>query len=230
MTWMVRFSNNGRSSHNNFPWAPVGVWTEAPDWDPRPVCGGGLHGQGPGGWGHAQAGTQFEFCEIDPDAGLVIVKDDKLKCRRARIVAIDAEAWRQVLAHLPDGAFPGSLDLRDYPHPLPAGLTRIGGGLHVEGYPHPLPAGLTSIGGWLALRRYPHPLPAGLTSIGDWLDVGGYSHPLPAGLTSIGGWLDLVGYPHPLPAGLTSIGGWLTLLGYPHPLPAGLTVHGAIYR
>ena len=67
-------------------------------------------------------------------------------------------------------------------HPLPAGLTSVGGNLDVEGYSHPLPAGLTSVGGYLYVEGYSHPLPAGLTSVGGNLYVRGYSHPLPAGL------------------------------------------------
>ena len=34
------------------------------------------------------------------------------------------------------------LDLRGYTHPLPAGLTSVGGDLDLRGYAHPLPAGL----------------------------------------------------------------------------------------
>ena len=47
-------------------------------------------------------------------------------------------------------------------HPLPAGLTNVGGNLYLEGYTHPLPAGLTNVGGYLTLQGYAHPLPAGL--------------------------------------------------------------------
>jgi hypothetical protein len=82
----------------------------------------------------------------------------------------------------------------------------------VEGYTHPLPAGLTSIGGFLCVRGYTHPLPAGLTSIGGSLDVEGYTHPLPAGLTSIGRSLYVRGYTHPLPAGLKVNGAEIPVL------------------
>jgi hypothetical protein len=61
----------------------------------------------------------------------------------------------------------GSLNLRGYAHPLPAGLTSVGGSLDLEGYAHPLPAGLTSVGGSLYLLGYAHPLPDWIISAGS---------------------------------------------------------------
>ena len=40
------------------------------------------------------------------------------------------------------GRFNGPLYLDGYAHPLPAGLTSVGGDLYLDGYAHPLPAGL----------------------------------------------------------------------------------------
>ncbi len=78
----------------------------------------------------------------------------------------------------------GSLDLRGYTQPLPAGLTSVGS-LDLQGYTQPLPAGLTSVGS-LDLRGYTQPLPAGLTSVGGSLDLRGYTQPLPAWIVSAG--------------------------------------------
>ena len=182
MKWMVRFSAGG-VGYGDFRWAPVGQWTSAPDWDPAPVCPGGLHGQGPGGWGYCPAGTRFEFCEIDETAGVVVVGGNKLKCARARILAVDREAWRWVLARCSDGVFPGGLTLEGYAFLLPPSLTTVGGALTLQGYPHPLPPGLTTVGGWLNLRGYAHPLPPSFTTVGGALDLRGYAHPLPPSLT-----------------------------------------------
>jgi hypothetical protein len=136
--WMVRFSNDG-ITYNGFQWKPIGEWTIAPDWDETPECGGGLHGQGPGGWGYCQPGKRFELVETDKIR--VIIDGDKVKTPRAKIIAIDWDAWEKVLL-LCDKSFPGSVDLRGYGHPLPEGLTSIGGFVDLEGYGHPLPEGL----------------------------------------------------------------------------------------
>ena len=58
----------------------------------------------------------------------------------------------------------GYLDVRGYGHPLPSGLTSVGGSLYVQDYGHPLPAGLTSVGGYLYVQDYAHPLPSSLTA------------------------------------------------------------------
>ena len=156
MNWMVRFSNNG-VAYDGFKWNPIGEWTEAPDWNPEPVCGGGLHGQGMGGWGYCQPGSRFEICEIED---YVLVNSDKIKTKRAKILAVDKQAWELLLKRTRDG-FKGSLNLGSYSHPLPAGLTHCGGDLYLGSYSHPLPAGFTLRGGFLDLGSYSHPLPAG---------------------------------------------------------------------
>ena len=80
--WMVRRSNKGKS-YGGFLWAPIGEWTEAPDWNPRPECGGGLHGNGPESSGYWGEGNRFDFCIIE-DA--IAIDDQKIKCRRAMIL------------------------------------------------------------------------------------------------------------------------------------------------
>ncbi|MDE2103495.1 MAG: hypothetical protein KGL39_40015, partial [Patescibacteria group bacterium] len=98
--WMIRADNNG-ISHGGFRWAPVGVWTEAPDWNPLPICGGGLHGQSKKHGGLGNAG-RLVFCEYDPRD--VVELNKKIKVRRARILMVN-----QLPAGLKVG---GSLDLR----------------------------------------------------------------------------------------------------------------------
>ncbi len=214
--WMVRMDNDGVSPSEEaggFRWAPLGEWTEAPDWDPSPRCGEGLHGQSPRGHGCCIAGSRLVLCETEGEQ--IPIDGDKVKVLRARIMAVNEGIPPEFLAGV-------SLNLEGYTHPLPAGLASVGGNLYLRGYTHPLPAGLASVGGSLDLEGYGHPLPAGLASVGGNLDLRGYTHPLPAVLASVGGNLDLEGYGHPLPSGLASVGGYLDLGGYTHPLPAGL--------
>jgi hypothetical protein len=50
--YMLRTCKADGTSRNSFVW-PTEGYVEAPDWDPRPVCGGGLHGLA---WGEGQSG------------------------------------------------------------------------------------------------------------------------------------------------------------------------------
>ena len=89
--WMLRRSNEGKSVSSDakgFQWQPVGEWTEAPDWDPAPRCGGGLHGNGPLSKGYWEGGGNIDFCVVDGD--MVDIDDaEKVKVRRAMIVLRD---------------------------------------------------------------------------------------------------------------------------------------------
>ena len=78
---------------------------------------------------------------------------DSLRIDGREWTAAELAAWTEPL-HVSD-----SLDLLGYAHPLPDGLTSVGGSLDLLGYAHPLPAALTSVGGYLDLRGYAHPLP-----------------------------------------------------------------------
>jgi hypothetical protein len=73
------------------------------------------------------------------------------------------------------------------------------GSLFLKGYKQPLPAGLTSVGGSLWLRDYNHPLPARLKIVGGPLDVGEYKHPLPPGLGVVGEVINADAYEFSLP-------------------------------
>jgi len=124
--WMIRTDYDGES-FGGFRWNPIGEWTEAPDWNPKPVGGGGLHGQGKAagleGFGWAQPGTRFVFCEVDPKAGVVVVNGDKIKVRRARIMATGKDAFDLLYGHAQD--FPGSFDLRECEIPEGTKFPRI---------------------------------------------------------------------------------------------------------
>ena len=83
--YMLRRSDAGRSNGGKFQWAAIGEWTEAPDWNTRRTCGGGLHGNHPTrGWAYWTSMVDLDFCEIDPEH--VVELNDKLKVRRARVL------------------------------------------------------------------------------------------------------------------------------------------------
>ena len=97
--WIIRADNDG-ASHGGFCWAPLGEWTTAPDWNDRPECGGGLHGQDKDHGGYIQ-GTRLVFCETRGKH--VAIGSNKVKVQSARILMVNA---------LPEGlSVGGSLDL-----------------------------------------------------------------------------------------------------------------------
>lgn len=117
--WMVRTDNDG-VGYGGFQWSPVGEWTMCPRWSERTVAdceSGGLFGQGPGGYGHAQAGTRMVFCETGPER---MSLGDKVKVRSACIIYTGADAMEALRYACRDG-FPGSLYLSRCT--MPEGLT-----------------------------------------------------------------------------------------------------------
>ena len=77
-----------RTAHNGFVWPiDAGAVVEAPDWDPTPECGGGLHGlpfgEGEGqllNWTPGAIWIAFWCDEVD-----TVAFDGKIKTRRAEI-------------------------------------------------------------------------------------------------------------------------------------------------
>jgi hypothetical protein len=145
--WLIRTSDNG-FGYNNFKWNEIGEWTEAPDWDPAPRCGGGLHGQTArhSGCLATERRNRVEFCiYVGRDVG--IDNMEKGKVRKAMILLVDDLS-------LADGlSVGGSLDLGGCTSltALPDGLS-VGGSLDLGGCTSltALPDGL-SVGGYLDL-------------------------------------------------------------------------------
>jgi hypothetical protein len=165
--WMIRFENeHGMSPStdaNGFKWKPIGQWTIASDWNSRPVCGGGLHGQGSEAGGQAIKGKYIVFCETRGER--IIIDGDKIKVKAAR---------RLLVGKLPKGlTFKSSLDLS---------------GCDLKGITLP-----TSIGGFLYLRGCDLKGITLPTSIGDYLDLSGCDLKGITLPQSVGGYLDLSG-------------------------------------
>ena len=59
--WMIRVDSDG-ISYGGFKWKPQGEWTKAPDWNSKPECGGGLHGQARKASGFLGEGQRVVFC------------------------------------------------------------------------------------------------------------------------------------------------------------------------
>ena len=83
----LRTCNADMTSYYGFKWKKRG-WVEAPDWDPTPECGGGLHflpwGGGDGNLLDWSDGAQWLVLRIDASAAVNI--NGKSKCPRAYVV------------------------------------------------------------------------------------------------------------------------------------------------
>ena len=111
--WIIRADNDGVSPSSNargFRWNGIGEWTEAPDFNQSPDCGGGLHGQDKSHGGLIM-GTRLLFCETE---GPHVPLDNKVKVRKAAILLVNSlpEGFKQTagldlsgtqLAALPEG-------------------------------------------------------------------------------------------------------------------------------
>ena len=107
-----------RLAYNKFLWPDqVGAIVEAPDWNPEPVCGGGLHGliNGEGELDllcHRNNAVWYAFESVDEngnpsDTETVDIDGEKGKCQRAIIRAVgtraEATTWlvQQGCRHVP---------------------------------------------------------------------------------------------------------------------------------
>jgi len=91
--WMLRSSNNGKS-YQGFQWPEIGVWINCPDWDEKPECGHGFHGETEDYHGFYMQYTRPELVEYEGVA--IPIDNNKVKVRRARIVATGIDIPKEV--------------------------------------------------------------------------------------------------------------------------------------
>ncbi len=114
---MLRTCNADGTSRNSFKWPKKG-YVSCPDWDPRPVCGGGLHGL-LGGEGAVSLldwseDALWQAVEVDLRT-LVIIDDEKVKVPHAYVVATG------------DRKTVTDLFVEKYPHtPIPGAFVIVG--------------------------------------------------------------------------------------------------------
>lgn len=204
MVRFLRIDDGYGRSYDGFQWKPVSEWTEAPDWNNRPECGGGLHGQFSDASGFRGDGSSVVLCETDCTP--VIIDGDKAKVRRARIIA------RDDLKSFGPLEFNGNLNLSD------TLLVSLPDKLKVNGY--------LNLNGCIRLTSLPKDLKVKyslhlsgcirLSSLPDDMEIGGYLDlygcigltSLPAGL-KVESFLDLTGC-----VGLTSLPDDLKVWGF----------------
>ena len=91
---MLRTCDHNMQGYEGFQWPGVGDYVEAPDWNPEPVCGGGLHGLA---WGKGSASylssdedaKWIVWCAEEAETVLVIQGGaDKHKARRGIVLCV----------------------------------------------------------------------------------------------------------------------------------------------
>lgn len=111
---MLRTCGLDRRSYGGFLWPDVGEEIAAPDWNPKPVCGGGLHGllRGVGSgvyleWGEAL----WQVVEVETKM-VVWIDGNKVKVPRGRVLYCGdrhgALALMAALGHLDPGHVGGT--------------------------------------------------------------------------------------------------------------------------
>jgi hypothetical protein len=87
MYGLRKISKDGKNGHNDFVWPlTVGAEVEAPDWNPKQICGGGLHclPNARGDW-YLLEGDYWAVLEFD-EKDKVQIDSDKCKVKKCKIV------------------------------------------------------------------------------------------------------------------------------------------------
>jgi hypothetical protein len=87
VTYMLRTCDKNMRAYNGFVWPESGP-VSAPDWNPEPVCGGGLHGllMGIGDISHLSRDSDAKWFVVAVDSGSVVDLDDKVKVPSGNVV------------------------------------------------------------------------------------------------------------------------------------------------
>jgi hypothetical protein len=87
VTYMLRTCDENMRAYNGFVWPENGP-VSAPDWNPEPVCGGGLHGllMGIGDISHLSRDSNAKWLVVAVDSGSVVDLDDTVKVPSGNVV------------------------------------------------------------------------------------------------------------------------------------------------
>src|ERR1043166_3809973 len=92
---VLRVIHANRESSRGFYWPEVGKTAIAPDWNPEPICGYGLHGwlwaQGDvdasgSEWGFAEKDAIWLVLEVDASSVVSIDNGEKIKFPKAQVL------------------------------------------------------------------------------------------------------------------------------------------------
>ena len=110
--WLLRTCNADGTSYGGFRWPLTpGALVEAPDWNPAPECGNGLHGLL---WGQGKAGllshaSDAAWLIVEADAADVVDLSSKVKVPRCTVVAVGGrDAICQAIQDVHPGCYRGT--------------------------------------------------------------------------------------------------------------------------
>ncbi len=101
---VIRTTGSDGAAYGGFQWPrEVGAIVTAPDWDPAPICGHGLHGllDGDGNWSYLSDASDALWWIVEVvRAECVVIDGDKVKFPRCRVKSIgqSAAAVREIMA------------------------------------------------------------------------------------------------------------------------------------
>jgi hypothetical protein len=89
---VLRTCNEDMTAHGGFKWPKKGP-VAAPDWNPSPVCGGGLHGLlwGMGDSGLLNWGEKAKWMAVEVDASKIVDLQGKVKFPKGRVVLVGSQ-------------------------------------------------------------------------------------------------------------------------------------------
>jgi len=84
---ILRTCNADLTSHNGFQWPESGL-AEAPDWNPEPICGYGLHGLlwGEGDADHLNLDSDAKWLVVEVETSTLVDLNGKVKFPRGNVV------------------------------------------------------------------------------------------------------------------------------------------------
>ena len=99
MYGLRKIAKDGKNPYNFFIWPLiVDAEVEAPDWNPEPFCGGGLHclPNAIGNW-HLLVGDYWAVLEFDEKDMVLIDDADKCKVKKCKIVFLSEDPSEEML-------------------------------------------------------------------------------------------------------------------------------------
>ena len=113
VAYMLRTMDDDLCGYEGFQWRNDGEWTIAPDWDPAPVCGGGLHGflwgEGNGSLANWEPDAIWAVVQIDTDGMVVLDNGQKVKVPTGLVIHTGTQksATDKILALRADAGIDG---------------------------------------------------------------------------------------------------------------------------
>lgn len=102
LVYILRTTDRNLRSHGDFQWPASGP-VSCPDWNPQPVCGGGLHGWlwGAGDWSLKNKDAQAKWLVVEVDATTVVKIDNGQKVKFPSGVVVGTfDHWRDAMVFI----------------------------------------------------------------------------------------------------------------------------------